>query len=135
MRIFHWDHWAPAWAVVARPDEVHKNGGNGALKASDKRSALRLHVAIHVMVYGWMGGEPFSENAETIDVCALGGLVPIAAHVRRSQRLMLTNLQTNEELLCRVARVAKAEDGRKLAGLAFLQRGPRFWRSGPVESS
>jgi hypothetical protein len=115
-----------------RPDEDFGKSINGASSGGDKRGALRLPVMIHVMVYGWIGSEPFSENAETIDVCALGGLVPIAARVRRSQRLMLTNLQTNEELLCRVARVATTEGGRKLAGLAFLQRGPRFWRSGPV---
>jgi hypothetical protein len=82
-----------------------------------------------VWIYGWMGGEPFSENSETINVCAFGGLVPVAAHVRRLQKLILTNLQTNEEVACRVARLTRAKDGGILAGLEFLQIGAHFWRA------
>jgi hypothetical protein len=112
-----------------------KREGLGTGRGVDKRHALRLPVAMHVSIYGRVGREPFSENAETINVCTLGGLVAIATPVRYSQRLILTNLQTNEELACRVARLTRAEDGRRLVGLAFLQPGPRFWRSGPTASS
>jgi hypothetical protein len=112
-----------------------RRDGLGTGRAVDKRHALRLPVAMHVLIYGRLGSEPFSENTETINVCTLGGLVPITAAVSYSQRLILTNLQTNEELACRVARIARAEDGRRLAGLAFLQPGPRFWRSGPASGS
>jgi hypothetical protein len=127
LRIPHWPNWGAS--------RYHKDAGAEEWPTLDKRRALRLPVAMHVLIYGRLGSEPFSENVETIDVCTLGGLVPISAHVRRSQRLILTNLQTNEELACRVARFAKAEDGRKLVGLAFLQPGPRFWRSGPTIDS
>lgn len=123
MRILHWPLWAAS--------KDREDGDAHDLAAPDKRRALRLHVAIHVLIYGRLGNEPFSENAETVDVCTLGGLVPISARVRRSQKLILTNLQTDEELPCRVAHIVKAEDGRKLVGLAFLRPGRRFWRSGP----
>jgi hypothetical protein len=118
LRIPHWVHW-----------------GAKASAVFDQRRALRLPVAMHVLIYGLLGSEPFSEHVETIDVCTLGGLVPISARVHRSQKLILTNLQTNEELPCRVAHFAKSEDGRRLIGLAFLQPGPRFWRSGPMADS
>jgi hypothetical protein len=127
LRILHWPLWAAS--------KERENGDAHALAASDKRHALRLPVAIHVLIYGRLGNEPFSEHTETIDVCTLGGLVPISTRVRRSQRLILTNLQTNEELACRVVHLAKAGDGGSLAGLAFLQPGPRFWRSGPLTDS
>lgn len=81
-------------------------------------------------VYGWLGGEPFSERSETLNVCVIGGLVPIAAEVRRLQMLILTNLQTNEEVTCRVARVEKTKGGGRLAGLELLQVGGHFWRTG-----
>lgn len=83
-----------------------------------------------VWIYGWLDGEPFSESSETVNVCTAGGLIPIASEVRRLQKLILTNLQTNEEVTCRVARVEKARGGGLLAGLEFLQVGGQFWRSG-----
>jgi len=101
----------------------------------EKRRALRLPVGMHVLIYGRSGNAPFSENAEMVDVSTLGGLVPISTHVRRSQKLILTNLQTNEEVVCRVARLARTRNGSRLVGLAFLQPGPRFWRAGPFADS
>jgi hypothetical protein len=81
-----------------------------------------------VWIYGRVGSEPFTENSETINVCAMGGLIPIATRVRRFQKLVLTNLQTEEEVACRVVRVARTKRGLRLAGLEFLQAGARFWR-------
>jgi hypothetical protein len=127
LRILHWPLWAAS--------KDREGSDAHTLAAPDQRHALRVHVAMHVLIYGRLGNEPFAENTETIDVCTLGGLVPISARVRRSQRLIVTNLQTNEELACRVVRLAKAGDGGRLAGLAFLQPGPRFWRSGPLTDS
>jgi len=83
-----------------------------------------------VWIYGWLDGEPFSESSETVNVCAVGGLIPIASEVRRLQKLILTNLQTSEEVTCRVARVQRTRGGGLLAGLEFLQVGGQFWRSG-----
>jgi hypothetical protein len=98
----------------------------------DQRRAQRLPIYLPVQVYGKLDGVPFSENTETINVSACGGLVPISAAVMRSQRLILTNLQTEEDLTCRVARLIRSERGQVLAGLEFLQSAPRFWRSSPV---
>jgi hypothetical protein len=98
----------------------------------DQRRAQRLPIYLPVQVYGKLDGVPFSENTETINVSACGGLVPISAAVMRSQRLILTNLQTEEDLTCRVARLIRSERGQVLAGLEFLQSAPLFWRSSPV---
>lgn len=127
LRIPHWPLW--------RGSRNDKDTGAKASPTFDKRRALRLPLTVHVLIYGRLGSEPFSENTEAINVCTLGGLVYISARVRRSQRLILTNLQTNEELACRVVRLAKTIDGKRLAGLAFLQPGPQFWRSRPTADS
>ena len=100
----------------------------------EQRRAQRLPIFLPVQVYGKLDGEPFSENTETINVSACGGLVPISARVVRSQKLILTNLQTDQDLACRVARLIRSERGQMLAGLEFLKSAPGFWRSSPAGS-
>jgi hypothetical protein len=98
----------------------------------DQRRAQRLPIILPVQVYGSLDDVPFSENTETINVSACGGLVPISAGVVRAQKLILTNLQTDQDLTCRVARLIRSERGQVLAGLEFLQSAPGFWRSSPA---
>jgi hypothetical protein len=93
----------------------------------EQRRGPRVLAAMPVMLYGRMGGEPFQEHTETIDVSGHGGLVPISTEVSCAQKLILTNLQTNEELACRVARVVRTQQGKTLAGLEFLEPSPHFW--------
>ena len=87
-----------------------------------------------MQVYGKLDGEPFSKPTETINVSACGGLMPISAGIVRAQELILTNLQTDQDLACRVARLIRSERGQVLAGLEFLQSAPGFWRSSPAGS-
>jgi len=100
----------------------------------DQRRAQRLPIYLPVQVYGKLDGEPFSEYTQTINVSAWGGLMPISASVVRAQKLILTNLQTDQDLTCRVARLIRSERGQALAGLEFLQSAPDFWRSVPAGS-
>ena len=100
----------------------------------DQRRAQRLPIFLPVQVYGKLDGEPFAENTETINVSACGGLMPISAGIVRAQKLILTNLQTDQDLTCRVARLIRSERGQVLAGLEFLQSAPDFWRSSPASS-
>jgi hypothetical protein len=95
----------------------------------EQRRATRVPLAMPVLLYGRMGEEPFQEHTETINVSVNGGLVPVTAEVSCSQKLILTNLQTSEELACRVARVTKTDRGTILAGLEFLEPAPSFWRA------
>jgi hypothetical protein len=101
----------------------------------DQRRAQRLPIYLPVQVYGKLDGVPFSEATETINVSACGGLVPISTAVVRAQKLILTNLQTNQDLPCRVARLIRSERGQLLAGLEFLQSAPGFWRSSPAAAN
>ena len=60
------------------------------------------------------------EQAETTSVSPQGGLLELSGAVlKRSHPILLTNLHTNEELACRVARVIKTETGKTLVGLEF----------------
>jgi hypothetical protein len=94
----------------------------------DRRRSSRVALATPVFVYGWLADEPFAENTETLNVSAVGGLIQLSAKVIPSQELIITNLQTNEGLACRVARSIGTENGKTLAGLDFLQASPNFWQ-------
>jgi hypothetical protein len=95
----------------------------------EQRRVTRVPLGMPVLLYGRLGEEPFQEHLETINVSVNGGLVPVTTEVSCSQKLLLTNLQTSEELACRVARVTKTDRGTILAGLEFLQPAPSFWHS------
>jgi hypothetical protein len=99
-------------------------GGVGA----DRRRGSRVALDAPVFVYGWLEDEPFSENTETLNVGELGGLIPLSVKVVPSQELVLTNLQTEQDMRCRVARAMTGEDGKTLAGFTFLQASPSFWQ-------
>jgi len=93
----------------------------------EKRRCERVPAAIPVFVYGRVRGETFSEYAETSDISAQGGALILSAEIERSQTLLITNLRTNEDLACRVARLAITEKGSILVGFEFLRPSPRFW--------
>jgi PilZ domain len=89
-----------------------------------KRRAHRVDLNAPVFLYGSMKGEPFFECSETIDVSIHGALVAVHARVFPAQNILLTNLQTQQDLKCRVVRI---DDNRNAAALEFLEPCPRFW--------
>jgi len=103
-----------------------KEKTNGALRL-DKRRGPRVPVVMQVFVYGTMQGQPFSELAETANVSPQGGLLELSTEIEGRQPILVTNLQTNEELACRIARSAKTSSGKTLIGLEFLRPSPNFW--------
>jgi hypothetical protein len=100
----------------------------------DRRRSHRVALTTPVFVYGWLANEPFSESTKTLDVSGNGGLIRLSEPVIPSQELILTNLHTNEDLTCRVARTTRLNDGTVLAGLHFVRASPRFWQIDFVSS-
>jgi hypothetical protein len=103
---------------------------NGLDSLHDKRRARRLPITMPVSVYGYIGEEPFLENTESINVSARGGLVAISANVGCRQKIILSNLQTDEDVECHVVRLVKSGTGEMLMGIEFPEVAPRFWRTG-----
>jgi hypothetical protein len=54
-------------------------------------------------------------------------LVGLSTHVIPFQKLIVTNLQTDEDAICRVARFIQNEDGHNFVALEFLHSAPHFW--------
>jgi hypothetical protein len=106
------------------------SSGNGPSLSRDKRRAQRLPITLPVLVYGYEAGEPFVEHTESVNVSARGALLAISAKVECWQKIVLTNLQTEEDRQGRVVRLIESESGQSLAGVEFLNAAPRFWRTG-----
>ena len=100
----------------------------------ERRRARRVPLSTPVFVYGWMKNEPFAENTETVNVSPTGALMPMSVDLARPQALILTNLKSNEDSLCRVARSVRVTHGAILVAVEFLQASANFWRMdfGPV---
>jgi hypothetical protein len=107
---------------------IRERLGLGGSARAERRRGSRVALDAPVCVYGWLEDEPFAESTETVNVGELGGLIPLSVKVVPSQELVLTNLQTEQDMRCRVIRSITREDGRTLAGVVFLQAAPSFWQ-------
>lgn len=98
-----------------------------AVPKPERRRDHRVAAFLPVFIYAHSHDEPFIEHAVTINVSANGGLLSLSREVAPSQELLLANMQTDEELPCRVARVTKTQAGTVIVGFEFLRPAPRFW--------
>jgi hypothetical protein len=111
----------PRWSALGR------EARDTARPAAEKRRAHRVAASMPVLIYGHSAYTPFAEPATTANVSRTGGLVPLSTHVIRFQKLVVTNLQTNEDAVCRVARFVRTEEGHTFVALEFLRPAPHFW--------
>jgi len=112
----------PRWGALGRAAR-----DTAPLSASEKRRAHRVAASMPVLVYGHSAHAPFAEPATTMNVSRTGGLVPLSSQVIRFQKLVVTNLQTDEDAICRVARFIRNDDGQNFVALEFLRPTPHFW--------
>jgi hypothetical protein len=112
----------PRWGVLGREAR-----DTDRPSAAEKRRAHRVAASMPVLVYGHSAHAPFAEPATTANVSRTGGLVGLATHVIRFQKLVVTNLQTDEDAICRVARFIRNDDGHNFVALEFLHPAPHFW--------
>ena len=111
----------PRWGALGREAR-----DTAQLSASEKRRAHRVAASMPVLVYGHSAHAPFAEPATTMNVSRTGGLVPLSSQVIRFQKLIVTNLQTDEDAICRVARYIRNDDGhnssRRRAGRCAFRK-------------
>ena len=112
----------PRWSALGREAR-----DTASLSAFEKRRAHRVAASMPVLVYGHSAHAPFAEPATTMNVSRTGGLIPLSNQVIRFQKLVVTNLQTDEDAICRVARFICNDDGHNFVALEFLHPTPHFW--------
>jgi c-di-GMP-binding flagellar brake protein YcgR len=118
------------WRKLFLPRKVAARREPAAAPAVSKPNRRRNHrvaAFLPVFIYAHSHDEPFVEHAVTLNVSAGGGLLSLSRDVAPRQELLVANLQTDEELPCRIARVTKTQAGTVLVGFEFLRPAPRFW--------
>ena len=98
--------------------------------AKGHRRSKRLCLPVPVILYG-RGADRNSihEGTHMVSVNADGGLLTIAANVRRDQTLTIVNGKTREERECRIVYIGRIlRNGRKEIGVEFTQPAPNFWQ-------
>jgi hypothetical protein len=106
------------------PTEIQTNSKMLQLRRS-QRVCLRLPI---VVLREGPGTNVASEETHTLIVNAHGALIHLALTVEIGQLLGIKNVQTMEELVCRVVNLGPDQAGKREVGIEFELPSPRFWR-------
>jgi hypothetical protein len=106
------------------PSDLQANSKMLQLRRS-QRVCLRLPI---VVLREGPGTNVASEETHTLIVNAHGALIHLALTVEIGQLLGIKNVQTMEELVCRVVNLGPDQTGKREVGIEFEQPSPRFWR-------
>jgi hypothetical protein len=68
-----------------------------------------------------------AEKTETLVVNAHGALLLLATHVAVNEFVIVQNVKTGEELLCRVTLVGPSLMGKTQVAVEFIKPAPDFW--------
>jgi hypothetical protein len=101
----------------------------GAPESNRRRSQrviLSMPVAVRTEGISRLGS--FEETTKTLIVNAHGALIAIAGKLEKGQTLILTNVVTRQEQLCRVVHVGPISDGKAQVGVEFTAPSPDFWQ-------
>lgn len=71
--------------------------------------------------------EPFEEQTQTMIVFPDGGVVKLSTVVNAGQMLVLTNLKTRQDAICRVLKVRANPSLANYVELEFTHRQPGYW--------
>src|SRR5271168_397589 len=106
------------------PSDLQANSKMLQLRRS-QRVCLRLPI---VVLREGPGENVASEETYTLIVNAHGALIHLALTVEIGQLLGIKNMQTLEELVCRVVNLGPDQPGKREVGIEFELASPRFWR-------
>jgi hypothetical protein len=94
-----------------------------------ERRSQRIELTVPVVVHRPVkGGSQFSERAQTLVVNAHGALMALAEKVTPAQRLLMQNIDSGEQIECRVVYMVKEVAGPTKVAVEFTRPTPSFWR-------
>jgi TonB family protein len=92
-----------------------------------------IAVTIHASRYSSNRGTtnknlpPVHEETRTVIIFPTGAVVRLSASVTTGELVVLTNQQTGDDVICRVANVKAQTGSQNYVNLEFTQRAPSFW--------
>jgi PilZ domain-containing protein len=110
----------PAESSIKKRDRRQGERRRGERRAFD--SVLRVYGSTP-------DGEPFYEDAHTINVSAHGALLEMSVPVSVGQKLMLINEGTDRQQICKIVKTRTLDDTEALeVGVEFPVPHAEFWR-------
>src|ERR1700751_2442723 len=98
------------------------------LRPENRRRSKRVKARVPVVVrFQTADKHSVSEKTHTIIVNDHGALILLAAAVEIQQIIRLENLNSGEELLCRVASLGPSFMGKTQVAVEFVMPTPGFW--------
>jgi hypothetical protein len=106
-----------------RPIDVTKE-----LDWRKRRRSRRIRARVRIIVrIQSRDKEPLAEETDALVVNAHGGLIILAADVKKDQFVTIANAKTGQELLARVTNVGVRFMGKAQVGIEFIRSSPEFW--------
>jgi len=97
-------------------------------KNLSKRRSQRLLLRVPVQARRKVkGADVPPDDTETLAVNAHGALVLLIPPAEEGEHLLLQNLMTKEEQICRVVYLGQTEGRRLQVGVEFISPAPHFW--------
>ena len=98
------------------------------LRPENRRRSKRVKARVPVVVrFQTADKHSISEKTHTMIVNDHGALVLLAASVKINQIIRLENLNSGEELLCRVTSLGPSFMGKTQVAVEFVMPTPGFW--------
>jgi TonB family protein len=112
-----------------------ENSVDAAAHAARRTDAVGAEIAvtIHASRYSSNRGTtnknlpPVHEETRTVIIFPTGAVVRLSASVTTGELVVLTNQQTGDDVICRVANVKAQTGTQNYVNLEFTQRAPSFW--------
>jgi hypothetical protein len=102
--------------------------GHLQIDRTDHRKSKRSKPHVSLLIYGSDADKrPFHEETETLNANEGGCLITLETPVARGQRLILVNVNNQDERECRVVRLGKQGKGKRQVAVEFLRPAPEFW--------
>jgi hypothetical protein len=94
------------------------------LRRRSQRVKMRIPVGVRPQT---VDKHHVTENTQTLVVNAHGALLLLATKVEVNEFIVLQNLKTGDELLCRVTLVGTSFMGKTQVAVEFIKPSPGFW--------
>jgi len=105
-------------------------------RISDRLRADAVSLEVPVKIHGTRvnstvpgdgSSEAFEEKASTMIVFSQGGVLKMSTPVTPSQMIVITNLKSGHDSICRVVKVRAYAQGQSYVEIEFTHRQPGYW--------
>jgi TonB family protein len=110
--------------VASAPASTHLRSDAVSLEIPVKVHGSRITEVVRGMT---PHTEPFEEQTTTMIIFAQGGVVKMTTPVTNGQMMVLTNLKTRQDVICRVLKVRNNPNLQAYVEIEFTHAQPGYW--------